>query len=86
MKKTHEVNKLYNLFKSKKFLPEEYEKDKGLIIDKYNEWGYRDAIINTDSVVPYDEKHVDIYINIDEGNKYYLRNVEWVGNSVYSSE
>ena len=67
MKKTHEVNKLYNLFKSKKFLPEEYEKDKGLIIDKYNEWGYRDAIINTDSVVPYDEKHVEIYIYIDEG-------------------
>ena len=73
-------------FQKQKFLPEEYEKDKGLIIDKYNEWGYRDAIINTDSVVPYDKKHVDIYINIDEGNKYYLRNVEWVGNSVYSSE
>lgn len=86
MKKTHEVNKLGNLFKSKKFLPEEYEKDKGLIIEKYNEWGYRDAIINSDSVVPYDEKHVDVHIDIEEGGKYYLRNIEWVGNSVYSSE
>ena len=86
MKKTHEVNKLANLFRAKKFLPEEYKKDKGFIIDKYNEWGFRDAIITSDSVVPYDEKHVNLYINIEEGQKYYLRNVNWVGNTVYSSE
>ena len=86
MKKTHEVNKLANLFRAKKFLPEEYKKDKGFLIDKYNEWGFRDAIITSDSVTPYDEKHVDLHINIEEGQKYYLRNVSWVGNTVYSSE
>ena len=86
MKKTHEVNKFANLFRAKKFLPEEYKKDKGFLIDKYNEWGFRDAIITSDSVTPYDEKHVDLHINIEEGQKYYLRNVSWVGNTVYSSE
>lgn len=86
MKKTHEVNKLVNLFRAKKFLPEEYKKDKGFIIDKYNEWGYRDALITSDSIVPYDDKHVDLHINISEGQKYYLRNVNWVGNTVFSTE
>ena len=86
MKKTRESGKWYNIFRSKKFLPEKYEEDKGLIIDKYNEWGFRDAIIRSDSVVPIDEKHVNVYINIEEGHKYYLRNVEWVGNTVYTTE
>ena len=86
MKKTHEVNKLANMFRAKKFLPEEYKKDKGFIIDKYNEWGYRDALITSDSIVPYDDKHVDLHINISEGQKYYLRNVNWVGNTVFSTE
>ena len=86
MKKTHEVNKLANMFRAKKFLPEEYKKDKGFIIDKYNEWGYRDALITSDSIVPYDDKHVDLHIKISEGQKYYLRNVNWVGNTVFSTE
>lgn len=86
MKKTHEVNRLVNIFRAKRFLPEEYKKDKGFIIDKYNEWGYRDAIITSDSIVPYDDKHVDLHINISEGQKYFLRNVSWVGNTVFSTE
>lgn len=86
MKKTREAGKWYNIFRSKKFLPEKYEEDKGLIVEKYNEWGYRDAIILKDSVVPIDEKHVNVYIDIEEGNKYYLRNVQWVGNTVYNTK
>ena len=86
MKKTHESGKLANLFKSKKYIPEKYTEDKDHIIEKYNEWGYRDAIINTDSVVPLDEKHVNIYIDLTEGQKYYIKDIQWVGNSVYSTE
>ena len=36
--------------------------------------------------MPYDDKHVDLHINISEGQKYYLRNVNWVGNTVFSTE
>lgn len=57
-----------------------------MIIDKYNELGYRDAVIVVDSVSPYDEKTVNVYIEIEEGDKYYLRNVTWVGNTLYPSE
>ena len=86
MKKTNEKGKLLNLFRTKKFVEENYEADKQLIIDKYNELGYRDAMIVADSVTPYDEKTVDVYLQIEEGQKYYLRNVTWVGNTLYPSE
>ena len=86
MKKTNEKGKLKNLFRTKKFINEKYEEDKQLIIDKYNELGYRDAVIVVDSVSPYDEKTVNVYIEIEEGDKYYLRNVTWVGNTLYPSE
>ena len=52
MKKTNEKGKLPNLFRTKKFIEDNYEADKQLIIDKYNELGYRDAIIVTDSIKP----------------------------------
>lgn len=86
MKKTNEKNKLSTLFATKKFVEENYEADKQLIIDKYNELGYRDAMIVVDSVTPYDDRTVNVFLKIDEGQKYYLRNVTWVGNTLYPSE
>lgn len=91
MKKTRErsnwANRFRNFFKGgKKFITEKYEEDKGFIIDKYNELGYRDAQILSDSVVAHDERTVDIYLNLEEGDKYYLRNISWVGNTVYPSD
>ncbi|KAA6349237.1 Outer membrane protein assembly factor BamA [termite gut metagenome] len=86
MKKTNEKGKLVNLFRTKKFVEENYEADKQLIIDKYNELGYRDASIVKDSVSSYDEKTINVYIKIEEGKKYYLRNIAWVGNTLYPSE
>jgi outer membrane protein insertion porin family len=86
MKKTNEKNKWANMFKTKKFIMEKYEEDKEKIIDKYNELGYRDAIILEDSVSNYDDRTVDIYLKLEEGDKYYVRNISWVGNTVYPSD
>ena len=86
MKKTNEKGKIKNFFKAKKFVTENYEADKEAIIEKYNELGYRDAQILVDSVTNFDDKTVDIYIELEEGQKYYLRNVSWVGNTLYPSE
>ena len=84
--KTHEAGKLSNILKSKKFTPERWAEDKKNLITKYNEYGYRDAIIVKDSVWNVDPKHVDIYVKVDEGKKYYIRNIKWVGNTVYSTD
>jgi outer membrane protein insertion porin family len=82
MKKTND-NNLLNFFRTKKFVREEYEKDKKAVIDKYNEIGYRDAYIVSDSVVPFDSKSVNVYITFNEGKKYYYRNIKWIGNTIY---
>ena len=86
MKKTNENGKLLNIFKQKKFVESDYQDDLKRIIDKYNEKGYRDAKILADSVVPYDEKTVDVYINLDEGKKYYINDISWVGNTVFPTD
>ncbi len=84
--KTHEAGKLSSLFKAKKFTPERWAADKKKLIEKYNELGFRDATILEDTVWNADEKHVNIHIKVDEGKKYYLRNITWVGNTVYSTD
>ncbi|RXE71201.1 outer membrane protein assembly factor BamA [Muribaculaceae bacterium Isolate-002 (NCI)] len=86
MKKTNENGKLLNLFKQKKFVEQDYEDDLKRIIEKYNEKGYRDAKILADSVVPYDEKTVDVYISLEEGKKYYINDIQWVGNTVFNTD
>lgn len=84
--KTHEAGKLSSFLKSKKFTEERYEADKQNLIDKYNELGYRDMVIVKDSVWNHDHNHVNIYVEIDEGQKYYIRNITWVGNTVVSTD
>lgn len=85
-KKIHEAGKLGSLFKSKKFTPERWKEDKRNLIKKYNELGYRDAVIVEDSVWTVDDKHVSVYVKVDEGTKYYIRNITWVGNTVYPTD
>ena len=84
--KTHEAGKLSSFLKSKKFTDERYEADKQNLIDKYNELGYRDMIIVRDSVWNYDSNHVNVYVEVDEGRKYYIRNITWVGNTVATTD
>ncbi len=84
--KINEAGKAYSFFKAKKFTPERYDEAKKALIDKYNELGYRDAAILEDSVWTVDEKHVNVYVKLDEGQKYYIRNITWVGNTVVTSD
>ena len=86
MKKTNRKGKLLNFFRSKKFIEKEFINDKYALIDKYNEFGYRDAIILEDSVYRYDDKSVNVYMKIDEGRQYFIRDISWVGNTLYSSD
>lgn len=77
----------FNVFKASKLITKDYETDKKKIISKYNELGFRDAKIIYDSVVPTaDANRINIYIGIEEGKKYYFRNITWLGNTKYSSE
>ncbi|NEM99578.1 outer membrane protein assembly factor BamA [Pontibacter burrus] len=85
MKKTKEKS-LFNLFSSSKFQESEFENDKQLLLDFYNSEGYRDAIIVSDSVYRISDDRLGIRITVDEGQRYYYRNITWKGNYLYDDE
>ncbi len=84
MKDTKEY-RWWNIFKQSKYIEENLEKDKQKIIEKYNARGYRDAAIVKDTVYKAGKGYVDLDIQINEGNKYYFRNLTWIGNAKYTS-
>ncbi len=94
MKKTNEKfslprrfrTSILEMFSTKKFTTEEYENDKRNIIDKYNEHGYRDATIVSDTVYNHNDKTVNIGIEIEEGQQYYLKDIRFIGNTKYSTD
>ena len=85
LKKIHDKKSLSGLFRSKKFTEAKYKEAKENLMAKYAELGYMDAILVSDSVVP-NESDVDIYLTVEEGQKYYIRNIEWVGNTIYPTD
>ena len=86
LKKIHEKHSMAGWFRSKKFVEAKYKEAKENLLVKYGELGYRDALIVADSVVPFNEQDVNIYLTIEEGQKYYIRNIEWVGNTLYPTD
>ena len=85
MKKTRD-NRFQNIFSSKKFQEKEYDNDKRAMLSVFNEAGYRDARIVKDTMYYIEPDRLQIDFEIDEGKKYYFRNITWTGNSVYPSE
>jgi len=84
MKETSE-KKWWKFWSSAKFDRKKYAEDKKLILDFYRKKGYRDADILSDSIW-YDEskERMFIKINLYEGMQYHIRNIKWIGNTVYS--
>ena len=85
MKKTRDA-RFQNFFSSKKFQEKEYDNDKRALISAFNEAGYRDARIVKDTMYYVEPNRLQIDFDIDEGKKYYFRDITWTGNSVYSSD
>ncbi|SNS50548.1 Beta-barrel assembly machine subunit BamA [Ekhidna lutea] len=75
-----------NFFKAAKFVKEDYEADKDFLIGFYNSKGYRDAEIIADTTYDISNKYMNIDLKVDEGDKYYFRNISWTGNYVYSDD
>ena len=76
---------LLNLFKKSKYSQAAYRRDKENVIRKFNENGLRDATIVSDSVYLLDNKNLMIDIKIEEGQMYYFGEIEWVGNSIFTT-
>ncbi len=75
-----------NFFRASKFINEKFIEDKEKLTTFYNDNGFKDFTILSDSLYTISENRVGLKIRIEEGNQYFLRNVDWVGNSVYRKE
>lgn len=83
-KKTHQKSILF--FQNTKLKADDYKEDKNLLVDFYNSNGFRNATILSDSIYDINDERIGIHIDLSEGNKFYIRDVKWVGNSAYPTE
>ncbi len=67
-----------------KFNPKKYEDAKENLLDYYNALGYRDAVIEKDTVYHNAAGNLNIDMQMKEGKKYYFGNLTWRGNTKYS--
>ena len=72
-----------NIFKSSKFIKSDFNDDKKSIVAYLNSKGFRDAVVSKDSIFKTDTSSIAIYMKVEEGEKYYFRNITWTGNYVY---
>ncbi len=86
MLKNTKEKRLWRVWKNSRYIKSDFKTDKSAIIEKYNEKGYRDALIVKDSMYIIDDKNIAIDIQIEEGNQFHIRNVNWIGNIKYSDE
>lgn len=84
MKDTKE-RRIWSVFKTSKYIESEFEVGKSSILQTYNENGYRNARILSDSIVKLGPKRVDLHVNIEEGQKFYFRDISFVGNTIYTT-
>ena len=73
------------ILKPSKFIKEKYDEDKVNLIKYYNSLGFRDARILSDSVWRND-KGFNINVKLNEGKKYYIGNVSFIGNTSYTTD
>ncbi|WP_343487576.1 POTRA domain-containing protein [Allomuricauda sp. d1] len=82
--KNTKKKKFYRFWKKSKYIEADYEEDLDNLVDAYAERGYRDARIISDTFVKVNENNIALNIKVEEGDKYYFGNIDFVGNSVYT--
>lgn len=83
--KNTKQKRFWRFWKKSKFIKDKYDEDLQKVIEIYQSYGFRDIKIN-DEKVSREGNNYNINLNITEGKKYYLGNINFVGNSAFSTE
>tara|TARA_R110002020_G_scaffold262126_2_gene476501 strand:+ start:62989 stop:65592 length:2604 start_codon:yes stop_codon:yes gene_type:complete len=83
MKNTKKKN-LIRFWKRSKYIADDYEEDKEAVVNKYKEKGFRDARITSDTLIHSGEDLITLKLNVEEGEKYYIGDINFLGNTVYT--
>jgi outer membrane protein insertion porin family len=84
--KNTKVKHIYRIFKTSKYIKKDFEDDLQSIVDKYNEDGYRDAQVASDTIIKVNDKQIKILLTVHEGKQYFFRDIKWQGKTKYSSD
>ncbi len=82
--KNTKKRKLFRFWKKSKYIEADFQEDLDKLIETYAERGYRDARVLSDTFVKVDEKSIDLSITVEEGDRYYFGDIDFIGNTVYS--
>lgn len=74
------------IFSPSKYIPKKYKEDKAAMITWLNKKGYRNAQVVSDSIVHNQSGNVDIHLNLNEGNRFFYRNITWTGNYLHQAD
>ena len=87
LKNTKSKNPI-RFWKRSKYIVDDFKEDLVGLIDFYKEEGYRDARILSDTVIRNEKesKSISLNLKIEEGNKYYFGDINFIGNAVYSND
>ncbi|RXG14085.1 Beta-barrel assembly machine subunit BamA [Leeuwenhoekiella aestuarii] len=85
MKNTKQKN-IIRFWKRSKYIAENFAEDKVSVVDKYKENGFRDARIISDTLIHSGEDLITLKLYVEEGNKYHIGDIDFLGNTVYSDK
>ncbi|SOE22243.1 Beta-barrel assembly machine subunit BamA [Spirosomataceae bacterium TFI 002] len=74
------------VFTPSKYIPSKFKEDKVALVSFLNKRGYRNAQVVNDSIVYKDNGNIDLYMDINEGSRFYYRNITWTGNYLHASD
>ncbi len=98
MQKTRDVHFPWKLrfwkkvfWKKSRYIESDFREDLEHVVAYYNEQGYRDARIVSDTVydapsAKADQERVKVKVQVHEGRKFFFRNITFSGNTVYSDD
>ncbi|MDT0539292.1 MULTISPECIES: BamA/OMP85 family outer membrane protein [Croceitalea] len=84
--KNTKQKKFYRFWKKSKYIEDDFREDLSALVDAYAEKGYRDARVLSDTFVKINENNIALKIKVEEGDKYYFGDINFVGNSVYNDQ
>ena len=85
LKKTREKG-ITQIFSPSKFVEDLYEADLDKVVEKYQEKGYRDALIVKDSISWNDDNTINLDITVNEGSRYKFGGINFLGNTVFTDQ
>ncbi len=84
--KSTKEKKFWRFWKRSKYIKADFEEDKVALVNKYKEKGYRDARVISDTIILDGEESITLNINVEEGDRYYIGDIDFIGNTIYTDQ